>query len=264
MKRIIVLGAALILILLSFFVTSCKKDKSDISTPIAPSEESFVLNFSDFSNGKSSKTFVNKANAVIYVGVWNTLLAVNLATPIAAFKGTIKETVKLVEPNHWMWEYQTSLFGITFNSQLHAYYSDGKINWEMHISQDGAYQDFVWFTGTSNVEQTNGSWTIYKSPADSQAYMTINWEKNSDNTVAFIKYENVLVNDANNGAYIEYGVNTNTDFNRYYNIVGTEASNYANIEWNSTSKNGRIKAPNSFRDDVWHYWDANGADATGK
>ena len=249
------------LFLFSILLISCDKDKSDIEIPAPPDEESFVMNFNDFNNKKTSSiTFINKATSLIYIGVWNSILALNMAIPVAAFKGTISQEVQIIEDNHWMWEYEMTILMIKLNAQLHAFYENDKIIWEMRISQENGYQDFVWFTGESNVDQTAGNWTLYKSPDNPQAYLNINWEKSEEDPIAFIRYENVLNDDPNKGAYIIYGANDNPEIDRYYNIVGVETNNYAKIEWNYTQKNGRIAAPNTFKDELWHCWDIAGAD----
>jgi hypothetical protein len=261
MKKNLFYTLAILSLIFGLSLVSCDKNKSDIDTPAAPSEENFVMNFKDFGNGKSgTTTYINKATAVGYVGIWQTIIIYHMAIPVAAFKGTIAQAVQEVEPNHWMWSYTTSILFVDYTSELHAIYENGKIIWEMRISQENGYSNFVWFTGESDVDQTKGSWILYSSPEDPRAFLDIHWEKNIENTIGYMKYENVLEGNQAEGSYIIYGAKINEAYNRYYNIVGVEVNNYALIEWNKDQKNGRIQAPNSYGDNLWHCWNTAGAD----
>ena len=43
-------------------------------------------------------------------------------------------------------------------------------------------------------------------------------------------------------------------FDAAYNI--SLADGETNIQWNTTTIEGRVKAPNHFQDDAWHCWDS--------
>jgi len=261
MKKNLFYTLSILGLLISLNFASCDKNKSDIETPAAPLEESFVMNFNDFGNGKSSKvSYQNKATAVGYVSIWQTIIAFHMAIPVAAFKGVIAQPVKEVEPNHWMWTHTSTILLVDYTAELHAFYEKDKLKWEMRISQENGYTNFIWFTGESDIDQTAGSWTLYSSPEDPRAFLDIHWEKNIENTVGYMKYENILDGNQAEGSYIIYGAKIGEAYDRYYNIVGVEENNYALIEWNTEQKNGRIQAPNSFGDNVWRCWNSSGVD----
>ncbi len=72
-----------------------------------------------------------------------------------------------------------------------------------------------------------------------------------------IKYTYIKT-DAYNTSYIEYGLTTNS-LNAYYTIHywnGTKFSDI-NVEWNTTTFNGRVKSPDYLLDTNWYCWDSN-------
>ena len=72
-----------------------------------------------------------------------------------------------------------------------------------------------------------------------------------------IKYTNIEPGGAENGGYIFYGKTTDTTYDAYYHIYNKGQDNLTEIEWNLTSKAGRIKDEKHYSDTDWHYWDEN-------
>ena len=60
-----------------------------------------------------------------------------------------------------------------------------------------------------------------------------------------------------NGGYINYGITNETPYNAFYDIYNKGQDNHTNIEWNRTTKEGRVKDAQHFLDAVWHLWDSN-------
>ena len=56
----------------------------------------------------------------------------------------------------------------------------------------------------------------------------------------------------NLGSYISYGIVDNADYNAFYNVFGAE--DQVTIEYNTETKEGRVKARGHFGDDDWHCW----------
>jgi len=93
-------------------------------------------------------------------------------------------------------------------------------------------------------------------------FSRIDWTK-SGTSIATIKYT-YLKSGSSNGAYIEYGL-TSSSFNAYFTIhyFNTTLGRFSdvNIEWNTSSKDGRIKS-SDYLDGLWQCWDSNRVNKT--
>ena len=126
----------------------------------------------------------------------------------------------------------------------------------MHITKTGIFEDFLWYTGTSLSDGSNVKWILFHKPNNPTELLSIEWNRNSENT-GNIKYMNIVPGGTENGAYIKYGDDSDTDLNAYYLIYNKGQDNLTEIEWNQTNKNGRVKDENKFGDTEWHCWDEN-------
>lgn len=257
-----ILGLAIVILIA--FTTSCKKNEDPLQLP---PEGSFIMDFSDFkdtSTTKSTKgdtTYQNVAFSVVNVGVWNFLITVGMAVPVAAFVESFKHEPSQDKEGWWNWTYSFNVGVATYTANLKGKRNDSKINWEMYISKTGfgAFTDFLWYTGESNVDNTSGKWILYEKPTNASQMLQITWSDDKNGT-ADIKYENIIPNGAENGGYINYGKNTNEPFNRFYDIFNKGKNNHTNIEWNKESKEGRVMDPIHFSDNSWHCWTSEGVD----
>ncbi len=255
MKKIKIYSVLLILfIAISTSIYSCK-DKEPLAPEIPP-QESFVTNFSDF-NSKTAidTTMANWGYSVLNVGVWNTIITVGLAVPVASYVEAIKNhEPEYQSENTWLWQYDFDVVLSSYTAKLFGTLDNDSIYWEMYISKPGDFQDFLWYEGTSAVSGTKGTWTLYDNPTDKQKLLGIIWDRNSDST-GNIKYLNIVPRGPENGGYIAYGNDNNTDLNAWYDIYNKGKDNHTNIEWNTTVKNGRVKDINHFGNDLWQCWD---------
>ncbi|MCA1747562.1 MAG: hypothetical protein LC655_07680, partial [Bacteroidales bacterium] len=53
--------------------------------------------------------------------------------------------------------------------------------------------------------------------------------------------------------YVDFGIDPELDYDAHYAISGGES--VTQIEWSTSSKEGRIKSPKLFGDENWHCWD---------
>lgn len=251
----------LLIFLLGTSQFSCKKDEQK-AAPTLPPESTFVMDMSDFTNSEKSvaATHTHFLWAAANVGIWNTILTVNLAIPVASFKEAFKhEAVYDPSLESWIWSYNVTVGTDTYLAKLHGSFINNGVSWKMYITKSGSYTDFLWYSGESNLSGTEGSWLLKNDPVNNQDFIEITWHKNN-NGVADIKYENVLETSSNKGTYILYGINNETDFNAFYNIFYSTNSNLTEIKWHRTNKNGRIKDPNHYGDTDWHCWDETRSD----
>lgn len=130
----------------------------------------------------------------------------------------------------------------------------------MYISKLDEYTDFKWYTGRSALDNTSGTWTIFKEPNDPVPLLDIEWHRDYQNDTGDITYTNVEPNGAENGGYITYGTTTDVDYNAFYNLYNKGEDNLVDIEWNRTTIAGRVANEKCYGNTNWQYWDENQED----
>lgn len=265
-KNIFKLGAIFYL-WISIVIMGCNKNttESEGTPPEIPPASSFVMDFSDFSNAdtnsasiqfnKSSLTYQNWWWAAFNVGVWNAIIKVGLAVPVAAFLESFKHQPAQQPDGTWVWSYNFIVNNVEHHAELHGSLETNATTWKMYISKEGFYQDFLWYTGEADLSLSQGSWTLNNKPADPNPLLQIEWHRNATENTGDIKYMNIVPNGPENGGYIFYGIQTSTTFDAFYDIFNKGKDNHTNIEWDRTTKEGRVKDPAHFSDSDWHCWD---------
>lgn len=269
MKKLFSLSLIIILSASSFF--SCKKDKGE--APVLPPVESMTIDFSNFTTLKKSGDLVNFGKgtetsnwefAATAAVVWKLIITTTLAIPVTSFKIAIDQTPTYLSTKTWQWSYNVSVAAVTYKARLTGQIGSSDVQWKMYISKadPGGFAEFVWFEGTSKLDGTGGQWTLNQSSATPEAYLQIDWTK-TGTSIGSIKYTFVKNLDSFKTSYIEYGLTTGT-LNAFYNIHyynGTKFSD-VNVEWNTTTKNGRVKCLDYLGDSDWHCWDSNKINVT--
>lgn len=250
-----------LLLCCSFFLLACPPI-DDEPAPDIPPTASFSLNFEEFLNDGTGKTTdieesgPNHAFAATGVVIWNTILSVNLIVPVTAFRASFQHSPQYNEAEEtWSWSYSFQANSITHTAELKAFITGDLVNWAMHISKEGSYNNFQWFTGTSSLNNNSGTWRLNANPQNPTPFLAIDWIHNGDQATK-VTYTSIVPNDEGNGSYITYGLTGNSDFDVFYNLYGAKEDNLIEIEWNRTLKAGRVKNPLHFGDEVWHCWDS--------
>jgi hypothetical protein len=267
----------LVVVLLALYIGSgCKKDKGN--PPLLPPVESMIIDFSNFQSGKKSDPLITGSKgienssweyAALVAGFWNTILSINLAIPVATFELATENNAVYLDNKTWQWSYDAPVtinqVSVTYKARLTGQITATEVIWKMYISRTGtgAFAEFVWFEGTSKLDGTSGKWIINYNSQYPEPVLNIDWTKSSSD-IGTIKYTYVRTLNNNRdadpfkGSYIEYG-HTNASLNAYYNIHyfnGIEFSD-VNVEWNTTTQNGRVKSFVHFDNQDWYCWDAN-------
>lgn len=245
---------SLILVLSAVVFSSCNKNKV---APDLPPQSAFVADFSDFNNSKAvaDTTMVNWTHSAVNVAVWNAIITVGLAVPVASYVEAVKNhPAEYQGDNKWLWTYSFNVGGNTFTAELYGVLKSETVEWEMYISKSGEYEHFLWYSGVSNLDNKHGTWTLYNKPSDPTELLGIEWNRATDST-GNIKYTNIVPNGPENGGYIFYGNDSSSDLNAYYNIYNKGQDNLIQIEWSQANQNGRVKDTKKFGDDAWHCWD---------
>jgi len=265
-----VFAALLILVFVPFF-QSCERKGNP---PVLPPYETMLIDFTNFNTGtksfqqpdlpKSSTAApnFNWSVAATIAGVWNTLIAVNLAIPVAAFKEALTKKPSYLDNKKWQWKYSVNVLSATYTARLTGQISSTGVKWEMYISREGAggFAEFLWFEGTSASDGKSGQWIFYQSREEQVPVLRIDWQI-KNNEVASIKYTYIKTGSPMKDSYIEYGLTTG-DLNAFYNVHYYESTSMmkfvdVEIQWSTTGHHGKIKAPDFFGDNLWHCWDSN-------
>jgi hypothetical protein len=243
--------------------TACKKDENaDLKpTPELPPQASMVMTFSDFTDidttfYKSTETFKNWGWSALNVTVWNAVITVTLAVPVTAFYESFKhEGIYNPTTDEWIWSYNFFVAGQIHQASLHASLVSSGIHWKMFITKNNAYDNFLWYEGTTNPSNTVAEWHFNEKPANPDEILLIEYQKDAQTNIEQIKYTNVNTASPGNGGYIQYGTNTTLDFDAFYTIYYIEEENIINIEWSRTMKDGRVRDELHFGDFEWKCWD---------
>lgn len=242
--------------LISLLFTACQKEAivNQGTPPTLPPANSMVIDFSSFNDaGKTGdiESVQNWGFAATNVGIWHTLLSVQMIIPVTAYLESFNHNAQF-NNGTWTWTYDFNPANNPHTATLEAFVENNEVNWSMKISNNNV-SNFEWFTGISNLDGSGGSWSLNKSINDPSTLLEIEWDKVSNTDVA-VKYTN-----QNDNNYIEYGL-TNSDLNIYYDMYQAANSNLINVEWNRDNRNGRVKNQNHFGNNEWHCWDTNQQD----
>jgi len=246
----------------TIFIVSCSSDEevNPGTPPEMPPIESMQLDNSNFTEDNSGGRLASQNNwghAALQVGVWNTILAVQLVVPVSAFAAAVNQTPTYnSDRGLWVWSFDHKVLGRTYTSELTADLVDDGVEWEMHISQENGFQNVLWYSGFTAESGSSGYWILSKDGNNPVEYLRIDWEKENDE-LGNIKYTHIEEGADGEGSYIYFEKTDGTDFNRSYDISLQPGGNNIEIDWNSESGNGRIKNPNHYGDENFRCWDTN-------
>lgn len=263
MKRLgtIFLGA---LVALGVILSSCSEDSENPGNPPElPPRASMSVNLGNFPQNEggrvdNSTAKTNFAFAALNVGFWQTIVGATIVIPAVAFDAASDHSFEYQESDgRWKSEYTVGQGGSLITAELFAETTGETVKWEMYLSQAGSYDQFLWFTGESRVDNSGGEWTLYASPQSPREVLTIDWDRVEGDAVNSL-YTLTDETSTKTGSYIEYGVSAESDYSHYYDVsvVDTEDDDYdLSILYNEETKVGRVKSNAYFGDPDWRCWD---------
>ena len=238
--------------------------------PTLPPLSSIVMDFSGFSSQASlriqedpdlsrmeTEGYGNWGFAFLNVAIWNTVLEVTLAVPVASFAEAFNHIPVQQADGTWLWSYSFNVVEVTYHAQLSGTVTEEEFTWEMYISREDGYQDFLWYTGQCEWEGETGTWMFNKSPEDPTPCLRIDWTHDVETDLGELKYTNIEPESPDNGSFIHCGLIYDSMYDGFYDIFNAERDNHTDIEWNETSSFGRVRDPIHYGDYDWHCWDSN-------
>jgi hypothetical protein len=263
MKKVIQISLAIIICAL--IANGCKKDKGN--PPVLPPYETMYIDFSNFTSLKKSglADFGSKGTesstwqfAATIAGVWNSLISSNIDIPLTAYDSAAKYNAVYVSQNYWQWSYEFTFDGIVYKSVLDAQTSTNSTTWKMYLTKNatGGYSDFLWLEGSSKTDGSQGQWIFYESPQSPVKIFQTDWTKSGDQ-VTSVKYT-YMIAGASKDSYIDFKITTSSDLDGSYNIHFSDGTySDSDIEWNTVTRNGRLKCLDYLQDENWYCWDNN-------
>ncbi|MBK8503473.1 MAG: hypothetical protein IPL46_15415 [Saprospiraceae bacterium] len=250
---------------------SCVKDPivsdQNQTAPSLPPLESLLMPFAGFTDADTSDLAPGKNNSrgvethwnwfysVSNVVAWNTILTVGFAVPVASFAEAFNHQAVYQGNSIWLWSYNFVLNNQVFKAELTGEILNAQeIQWDMYIVPTNGFSKIHWFTGTMSDDGHQGIWKLFYEPDQRDRFITIEYAGPNATTAAFIRYTNTAPNEADNGSYIEYRENTNSPFDRGYNVYRADDDSLLEIEWNEGNHSGRVKCPSHFNDNEWRCW----------
>jgi hypothetical protein len=112
-------------------------------------------------------------------------------------------------------------------------------------------QGVKYFDGLVRYDHTHAEWTMYKQGTIS--VLEIEWNKDYETEEADLTYTFTEPGKDFTGSYIMAAYQPEDFLDAAYTVSVPEGM--VNIEWNTTTLEGRVKAPAHFQDDDWHCWD---------
>ena len=266
MKRLI--GRTLMHLLLVLAILVLTLGCGDVSgAPTIPPLETFLIPFdtlpNDETDGLISLEAGNQSNwnyAALTVGFWGTVVAVGLAVPVAAFRGSFDHSPVQQPDGSWIWSYSVNVGVFVYTAELHGQFITEGVHWSMNISKAGEYDDFLWYYGEHNLPATEGFWILKQSPAVQEDLIRIDWSRNISAGTYTIKYTNIVPGGPENGGYIDFRYTKGVPYDYICDIYNKGENNHTLIEYNSSTEEGRIQDFNYFGNNDWHCWDSDHMD----
>jgi hypothetical protein len=239
---------------------SCKKDNKDTG-PVLPASESMTMDFSNFQVPAQKSLFAdditkynNWTSSAVTVAVWSTIVYLNSAIPVAAFRESFNHPAVFEGNATWRREFSLTYNGAAITCKLDGTVNTNNVDWKMYVSKTGGqgsdFTDFIWFTGTSSIDGTTASWHIKRGPEfNDRQYFEVDWVKDLS-----LRYTLADPTDPGVGNYLEYDKIDEAGLDSQFLVQTVNHSNDITIQWNRLNKNGRVKCPNWYGDLIWHCW----------
>jgi len=260
MKKFLTL--TFIVFLAAILTSGCKKKKGD--PPALPSQETMIIDFSNFSTSKKSAVYLSDLKgtndshweyAATVAGVWKLIINTTLAIPVGAFKIAVDQDPVYLEEKTWQWSYNVTIASVSYKAKLIGKIGDTEVTWKMYVTKEGDFTDFLWFEGSSKIDGTSGQWIINQSSQAPTALLQIDWTKTTT-SIGSVTYKYVK-NDSFLNSYIKYGLRAaalDAYFEVHYKKDDVNFSD-VDIEWNTTSDNGRVQSED-YLEGLWYCWDS--------
>lgn len=251
------IGMALTISLVISF-SSCDTEPVD-ERPELPPIESLMMDFSDFEGqpGGTKATeasYGNFTHSYLSVLFWNLTSTLTMTLPVAAYGHALQQEAEYVGDHTWEWSFDFQYEGMDYSATLTgARISNEKFSMEMKIGLAALPgQGVKWFDGEVRYDHTQALWNLYME--GNVKVLEAEWHKNFETEAGDLSYTYVEPEQEETGSFIRFKYMPREVYDGAYTI--SLSAGVTEIEWNVTSKEGRVKDPVKFGDSNWHCWDS--------
>jgi len=235
-------------------------DDDDISDALPlPPDASMSIDLTAFNGDKMAPSALapgeNFNNAIARVAIVNLAVVIALSPGTTVFKAASSATPVEESDGSWTWKYMAKWLFHTFEANLNGRMEGFGTVWSMRVSCDSLdvpVDDFQWYTGEVELNNSSGSWRFfdYKTPDTAREIGTIEWEV-KDRDTSNLMFSNT---DAESDGYGDVLT---------YSLDGTEAeisfedaseNITAEITWDTITLAGSIMVPD-YNNGERAYWD---------
>ena len=256
-NRFFRLAAIFLAVSLLIINTSCDQEPVE-NRPELPPVESLMMSFSDFDAAKGSTKASGEPHlhfnyAFTSLVFWSGASAVSMALPVAAYAYALEQGVEYLGDNSWEWSYSFSWSGQDYTATLGATrINNEEFSLEMLIAPSATPEQGVpWFDGVVRYDHTRANWTIYRD--GSIAILEVEWTKDYELGDASLLYTYAEPEVLETGSSIRYEYAPLELYDASFTL--SRSSGTTSIQWNTTTKEGRVQDEAKFGDSEWCCWD---------
>lgn len=245
--------------------TSCKKKKDDPpipdTPPTLPPIESLKMDFSDF-NSLPSKgtakiiedTYVNYTAAFNNVAFWRTLLEDDLlAIPVAGLANALTKTGQEVSSGTFEWSLSFSALGTSYVGDLVAVKGTTSYTVQLNVAPSSSpASTFKYFDGTISNDLSSADWNIFMNSSGSVKVLDGLYSYNAISEFESLNFTYVEPSQTETNSSIEYNYVSTADYNAAFYM--SMSTGDVDVEWDMSSKAGRVMSSAAFTDSDWHCW----------
>ena len=237
--------------------TSCDKEPVE-NRPELPPLESLMMSFSDFDAPRgdvkaSGEPHLNFNYAFTSLVFWSGASAITMALPVTAYGYALEQDPVSLGEDSWEWESDFQWNGISYTATLTTTrINNDEFSLEMLIAASATPDQGVrWFDGVVRYDHTRANWTIYKD--GSIEVLEVEWTKDYELGDASLLYTYVEPALLETGSYISYEYAPLEAYDASFTVSRSTGTTL--VQWNKTSKEGRVQDEAKFGDAEWNCWD---------
>lgn len=263
MKKILIMKKVVLFMFIAAVIlssTSCDKENTDYR-PELPPVESLIMDFDDFDQSPITDkviayTYDNFQYAFTSLVFWNSITSLTMAVPVGAYinVANMSGTPEYLGDNRWRWTKEFTVQMVNYKAILTAErLNNAEFSVEMKIALAALpAAGVVWFDGVVRYDHTHAEWNLYKNEPTHVKVLEVEWNKDYETGSSDLTYTYVEPGQNETNSTIEMGIVPGADYDAYYSV--TLSAGTLDIEWDRTSKAGRVNSLQYFDNSDWHCW----------
>lgn len=247
-----------VLLSLMIFFSACDNEPAD-GQPDLPPIESMMMDFSDFEGQAGGTktaevTYGNFTHSYVSVLYWNLISTVTMTLPVAAYGYALQQEAEYVGDQSWEWSFDFKHEGLDYSAVLRATRISNEVFSAVMKIGPAALpgQAIKWFDGEVRYDHTQAIWNLYNE--GSIKVLEAEWHMNYETKAGDLTYTYLEPGQEETGSYIMFEHRPQEVYDAAYTISLAAGSTL--IEWNISSKEGRVKDQQKFGDSDWHCWES--------